>query len=890
MLKKRRFEFNNHYTQSLWNKVLLLIFFFIGAIYTNAQTSLKANIIPLDQLFEGKVEVILERSDKEQNLIQAFFDFEDSIVIHNIPYGVYNINILHQGFTSYTAKNILVKEATVDLGTIFLYPLSVHLKEVIIQEKLLKKKWSGDTLIFNPKAYGFGNELSLEDILSHISEFSLKGNKIRFQNFAIDSLLLDGILLESEDHKRFSTDIHLDFVQDIRITKQAPNNLSDTLEQQPKYNLNITVKKEKRNKPQLNVKGALGIINKYEVDAGFIRLWPKVSLYLKMQSNNTNDIGQGSDLGEILESVEYKTKFNPDLNILQPIEINPLNPKVNETPSSTIFHNLKATCNIKWSKFLDHSLKLKLNMVSNQFLSSGQKFFTLNRVEQVFTQNGKIITIPILMENYWNLKLNKGHPLEIRMPVEILTSNFANSYWGGIDGGLSEAQLERKFLSLRIRPMVYFDWPLGKKFRLSSSTQYQSNPNFANLYMSGADSILDGSIYSPENKMYAFEIKHNLKTNNWGHYFNLSHKWKKNNWNTFVAYNSRQEYLEISPNKASQNYQLVEKMLDQSLLVNSTILLNYKNIRVKFGTIGSLIQSKRGIQAYTSTNFDVAALFVWELTKKYSLSTALDPKIYYPSLSHITNGNFVYDQTLESTGLLPFGIPIRKKSFSINFFRNPRISLDGHLFNISFSYSPPYNDLMRTTSISSSYQTTHYVFVQKKNDLSLFGILYKKILKCSLSFDFNINRFQIQNNNQRWSQISSLTSINLQLPNFHNILFSIGGRIHTTAQNQTFGRYNAINFQPKAELFWQHQKFSIISTFMPIINKSGQSSSYYPILNFSINNKSLIKKTELGIKLIDLFHLSSTSIIDPRIGPDMITTEQFNRFTGSLLVTAKYYF
>jgi hypothetical protein len=188
-----------------------------------------------------------------------------------------------------TDSVIINKAAGYQPLIITLFGKKEALREVIIQSKTAAARVSGDTLIYNLKAFTTGNEEKLKDILKKLPGIEInEEGKITSQGKVINSLLINGKEMFGDNHQIATENINAAMVGGIDLLGNYETfGAVKEIEGSNKTALNVKIKKEYLGKITGNAELLGAYDERYKLHSNLFKFTTKLNVSAIADLNNT---------------------------------------------------------------------------------------------------------------------------------------------------------------------------------------------------------------------------------------------------------------------------------------------------------------------------------------------------------------------------------------------------------------------------------------------------------------------------------------------------------------------------------------------------------------------------------------------------------------------------
>jgi hypothetical protein len=171
---------------------------------------------------------------------------------------------------------------------VVLKPSDILLNQVNIVSKTPPIKVSNDTTTYKVSRFLTGNEVVVEDVLRKLPGIEVSDNgKITYKGKAITKVLIEDDDMFSSNYQVGTKNIKSGIINEVQaIENYNSNNKLAGLTKSNETVLNLKVKDDVKNKPNLSAAVGYGIKNAYEADVNLIGIGKKLKYFIQGSANN----------------------------------------------------------------------------------------------------------------------------------------------------------------------------------------------------------------------------------------------------------------------------------------------------------------------------------------------------------------------------------------------------------------------------------------------------------------------------------------------------------------------------------------------------------------------------------------------------------------------------
>lgn len=161
------------------------------------------------------VNIVLKNLNDSTKILGVSSDFEGGFSIQNIEKGNYTLNISYIAYK--TISKIINVNDDVDLKTIELAEDGKLLKEVVIEEKIIRVQQLGDTSQFNANAFKTNKDATTEDLLQKMPGVTSENGTVKVNGEEVKRVLVDGKPFFGDDPRTAIQNLPADIVDKIQV-------------------------------------------------------------------------------------------------------------------------------------------------------------------------------------------------------------------------------------------------------------------------------------------------------------------------------------------------------------------------------------------------------------------------------------------------------------------------------------------------------------------------------------------------------------------------------------------------------------------------------------------------------------------------------------------------
>ncbi len=810
----------------------------------------------------------------------------------NLKKGFYKVYITQFG---YSGNQILVQcnQANIELKNLQLMPLSVNLEEISVIDKMYKLKKSGDTTIFNIKAFESGSEQSVTDIVGKIPGFTVNGTKYFFQNKPIKKVLIDGKDVADDNHIEFTDAIHYETVEDLRIIEHYSDSYQPYKDRQDnEIVLDIKIKAKYKNQYQgtLYVNGGYNKI--YDATANLVNTNNKTAFRVVVASSNANKNTENTDITSIIEDVENNILFKGNHYLLSQVDDSQNIDFNNENFFTLNSNHVKIALDTK----VHEKYRLKSNLMIRGLSGSQNAFSERHFISDISsTQNfSQLNTQNIWMtssNNHLAIAFNSSTNVEVDIPISLAGDITNASEDGAFMGTSYNNRSAHSAKHFSIIPIYRFHKTFPNKITLSIFGRNGYTLDSGNLSIFSKDSIAGAFLFDPVKSLFLTDQNNIYKS----YSFNNQARLRKKIQNIDFQYN-------VSFGKNTENITNTSKYTFDSPFIgrekleftNFTHSLRAMYDKRPFRFVLGLIYAYSNIEIREDNKdnnfFRPNILLMYRLNSKWNISSSYSTKIYQPSILQINNLQTLYSQLSVwegDAGIQDVGV-IETCNFSL--FKTFEIGEETSFFNMTFSFNPKITEILPVYNFDSFFQIKSYQVLEKENQLR-FQLFYNKKFRLwnyNINFIVSESKLNIEENITQDKTFTTTFLVNYL--KFKNIRISSGIDIRLSARQNNLSNSLNVYLRPRVSVGFDQGMFQGRIWYQLIYNQINTAKNSYHVLNFELARKKVMKNFELNVALYDILNTTSTNVNATTFNPVYIQTDTYRSFPGQILAGLKWYF
>ncbi|MEX6627524.1 carboxypeptidase-like regulatory domain-containing protein [Tenacibaculum salmonis] len=861
------------------------IIIFLIAINTFAQTKIKGLVVNINNKPIGfaSIQLVEKETDLTQNYTSSNEKGEFSLPIpDNKKQYFLKIRLL-----GYKLKNIQLKNF--NNLKIPLEERVEELKEIIINVDFKEFKVENDTITYKLNSITNKTERNLKDIVEKLPGLSIDENKkINYQGRKIEKVIIDGNDFFGKKHEMATENLSAEAIKGIKLLKNFKDFDDISSQKTGKIVLNVTLKKDYRNRIVGNIDGKSGLLEKYQAHSNLFKFVNKGNFALVSEANN---IGEPAinlmDYIEMSGGIKNFVKSNRN-NGTGTLEIDhSKTPRFvfvkNDTHTrKTFFNSINFTNQFskrtKLTGYINFD-KTDINeLLTNRKTYVGENPFVINEHK---VQN----STSYLGNSYVTLshKINKN---------EVLTYNFKfnplkDNYFKNINQNFNVSQKkENKLFFLgqnlayknQLKDDFYIELNLFYDIKNQKSTiNYNANQPFLGLDFTNEPQLLNqgndklNNINLDISSFYNFSKKTELKSivsfgskinkidlnsnhnkfdlnlkgvkNQFGFYNKLYHKF---NWNfsTEIGLNYINNSLNINNLRTNQNWALPDLLLSYQLKNNQSLNFNF-------------LQKNKNCSIYQSNLVQLISNYNTIINPNIDIFTPIEDTVFglnYNAYSYTRSTTFdIMANYTITKNAISYNTVVKENYIEKNYERVP-----SHSFMIKSKYNSSIKSLKYRFSAEFVKTKTYSYFNTKKSMNDLFSYSTRLIL--------NLDRKSFAN-----TRINLFYNRNVSKNEFSELDYSIN---NFYVIPEVYGKYN--------NLLW-----SLSYKYTKI--KSGFKNQEINDLKFSLQWK-FSRNIELFLKGNNILNLKNNPRITYRSDNSYSQFTKLEQLKGSLLVGMRYHF
>lgn len=266
-----------------------------------AQFTLKGQLVNAQDTTALYGAVVVLRHFPDSTLKGGAADTSGKFEFTNLQRGRYRMTIRYSSFLPVT-QMIMIKDSSVDLGVIPMYPDSHLLNTVVIKTNMIRVVAKNDTIEMNAAAFKTNPDATAEDLVAKMPGIQVVNGEVKAQGETVQKVLVDGKEYFGEDASSVLKNMPADMVEKIQVFDQRSDQsiFSGVDDGNTKKTMNIVTKNQYSNATFGKVYAGYGTEDHYQ--AGFVindfRQQQKFTLLGNFNNINQVNFSQ-SDLGGI---------------------------------------------------------------------------------------------------------------------------------------------------------------------------------------------------------------------------------------------------------------------------------------------------------------------------------------------------------------------------------------------------------------------------------------------------------------------------------------------------------------------------------------------------------------------------------------------------------------
>lgn len=806
--------------------------------------------------------------------------------------GFYKIHVSQFGYNSIQVL-LQCDQTDIDLKTLQLEALSVNLEEISVIDKVYRMKKSGDTTIFNIKAFETGSEQSVSDIIIKIPGFSMNGTQYFFQNKSIKKVLIDGKDIADENHVELTDALHYNRIQDIRIIENYHDYFQPYKENQKKeIALDIITNAKYKNKYQGTLNTNWGYKNIHDILGNIINTSDKNAFRIILRSSNTGKGLIENSVNNIVKEVENNKFFNGSHQLLSQMSADPNRDLEIGNYFNLNNHYAKIAYDAKYRK--THRLKSNLviqTLTGTQDILSSRQFFSDISSIQDFYQLNKQNILMATLDNHLSFSISPSSNIELNIPIFFKADNLNTSEEGSLTNIPYKNENNHNTNQFSITPVYKFHKNFKNGITLSIAGKNKYIIDSGNLNIYSKDSIAGAFIFDAKKHLFqssqintytSFNLNNQVRLRKKIRYFELQYNiaWQKN----FENISNTSDYEFTSPFIGS------EKLAFSSLTHSIMSIYDKKSFRLVFG----LLYAHSSFNGISGTNkndfFRPNILLMYRINSKWNISTSYTAKLYQPSIIQVNSLQTLHGQlNLWEGGLSIQDVGILE-TYNFSLFREFEIGEETTFFNATFSINPKSTEIHPVYGFESFFQIKSFQLLEKENQIRLQLFYSKKMEHWSYTLNIagykstlNMDEGVIKDNN-------FTTDLVINYLKIKNIRVSSGVDIKISNRSNTFSKATNIHLRPRLSIALFRGMFQGRIWYQLMYNEISRSKNLYHVLNLEASRKKLMKNFELNIKVHDVLNIIPGTISLTTFNPIFIHTRTYKSFPGQVSLGLKWYF
>lgn len=864
---------------------LIKIIFFLAVINVSAQTKINGLVVGIDNKPIGFTSIQL--IEKQTDLIISYTSSnEKGEFFLPLPNNKKQY-FLKVSLLGYKPKSILLK--SFDNITIILEERLEQLKEVIINTDFKEFKVDNDTIIYKLNKITNKTERNLKDVVEKLPGLSIDENKkISYQGRKIEKVIIDGNDFFGKKHEMATENLSAEAIKGIKLLKNFKDFDDISSQKTGKIVLNVTLKKDYRNKIVGNIDGKSGLLEKYQAHSNLFKFINKGNFALISEANNI-----GEPAINMIDYIEMSGGIKNFVKSKRNNGTGTLEIDHSKTPRFVFVKN-----NINTRKTLFNSINFT-NQLSKRSKLTGYINFDKTDIDELLTNKKTYIgeTPIIISENkvqnstsyLGNSYVTFAHKINKN---QILTYNFKfnplkDNYYKNINQNFNLSQKKENELfflgqNLAYKNQLHDDFYVELNLfydikNQKNKTHYKANQPFLGLDISNEPQLLNqeneklnninldiSSFYnlsektelkstiSFENKINKIDLNSNnnkfdfnLKgvTNQFVSYNKLYHKFNKD-FSTEFGLKYINNNLSVNSLKSKQNWVLPDFLLSYQFKNNQSLNFNF-------------LQKNKNYSIYQSNLVQLISNYNTVINPNADIFTPIEDIVFglnYNSYSYIRSTTFDVVANYTSTkNAISYNTVVKENYIEKNYKRVP-----SHSFLIKSQYNSSIKSLKYRVSAEFVKTKTHSYFNAKKNMNDLYSYSTRLILNIDRKSFVNTRINLFYNRNVSKNEFSEL---DYSISNFYMI-------------PEIYGKFD--------DLFWNlSYKYNTI--------KSDFKSQEINNLKFSLQWK-FSRDIELFLKGDNILNLKNNPLITYSNDNSYSQFTRLEQLKGSLLVGMRYHF
>ncbi len=273
-------------------KSYCVLFFFIFLFHFSyaQQTQLSGKFISKtdNSSLVGVGVLLINQKDTNQRK-ETSADVNGVFKFNNIKQGSYILRAFYIGFKNYETK-IIVTQNEQNIGTIKLEETATKLKDVIVEEKMVRSIQRNDTTEYNAAAFKTNSDANTQDLITKMPGITNDNGTVKAQGETVQKVLIDGKEFFGDDAAIALKNLPAEVVDKIQVFDKMSDQAQFTKfdDGNSQKTINITTKSGKSNGQFGKIYGGYGTDEKYTVGENLNFFSGKRRISVIGLSNNIN--------------------------------------------------------------------------------------------------------------------------------------------------------------------------------------------------------------------------------------------------------------------------------------------------------------------------------------------------------------------------------------------------------------------------------------------------------------------------------------------------------------------------------------------------------------------------------------------------------------------------
>jgi hypothetical protein len=208
------------------NKTVRILFVMTALLLTavqgnrlHAQLSVKGQLVSAQDTTALYGAVVTLRHLPDSTLKGSVADTSGKFEFTNLESGRYRMTVRYSSFLPFS-EMITLRDSSVDLGIIAIYPDSHMLNTVVIKENMVRVVAKNDTIEMNAAAFKTNPDATAEDLVAKMPGMQVSNGEVKAQGETVQKVLVDGKEYFGEDAASVLKNMPADMVEKIQIFDQ----------------------------------------------------------------------------------------------------------------------------------------------------------------------------------------------------------------------------------------------------------------------------------------------------------------------------------------------------------------------------------------------------------------------------------------------------------------------------------------------------------------------------------------------------------------------------------------------------------------------------------------------------------------------------------------------